>query len=151
MLRFELLRDRRILLIKPEGPLQRADFERLAKEIDPFIAANGKLVGVMIHAESFPQVAKLGRKCTLERFGIRRGELVFLEQNFLAKAARCTKVFQEKISGARSDRKQLARLMAVLAKGTCWSSPALTDWQGPHAISVISWERSGKTALASNS
>ena len=54
MLRFELLRDRRILLITPEGPLQRADFEQLAQEIDPFIAANGKLVGVMIHAESFP-------------------------------------------------------------------------------------------------
>src|SRR4051795_890911 len=54
MVRFELLRDRRILLITPEGPLQRADFERLAKEIDPFIAANGKLLGVMIHAESFP-------------------------------------------------------------------------------------------------
>src|SRR5436305_9538363 len=54
MVMFELLRDRRILLITPEGPLQRADFERLAKEIDPFIAANGKLVGVMIHAESFP-------------------------------------------------------------------------------------------------
>src|SRR3954449_10205341 len=33
------------------------------------------------------------------------------------KAAKCTKVFQEKVSGARSDRKQLARLMAVLAKG----------------------------------
>src|SRR5271156_3863450 len=33
------------------------------------------------------------------------------------KAAKCEKIFQEKISGARSDRKQLARLMAVLAKG----------------------------------
>src|SRR5438477_5219808 len=33
------------------------------------------------------------------------------------KAAKCTKVFQEKVSGARSDRKQLARVMAVLAKG----------------------------------
>jgi DNA invertase Pin-like site-specific DNA recombinase len=33
------------------------------------------------------------------------------------KAAKCTKIFQEKISGARSDRKQLARLMADLAKG----------------------------------
>jgi hypothetical protein len=54
MIRFELLRDRRILLITPDGPLQRADFEQLAKEIDPFIAANGKLVGVMIHAKSFP-------------------------------------------------------------------------------------------------
>ena len=54
MIRFELLRDRRILLITPDGPLQRAQFEQLAKGIDPFIAANGKLVGVMIHAKSFP-------------------------------------------------------------------------------------------------
>src|ERR1700682_2489964 len=33
------------------------------------------------------------------------------------KSANCAKIFQEKISGARSDRKQLVRLMAVLAKG----------------------------------
>jgi DNA invertase Pin-like site-specific DNA recombinase len=33
------------------------------------------------------------------------------------KSAKCEKVFQDKISGARSDRKQLARLIVVLAKG----------------------------------
>src|SRR5712664_2410508 len=33
------------------------------------------------------------------------------------KAARCEKIFQEKISGARSDRKQITRLIGVLAKG----------------------------------
>src|ERR1700686_2515148 len=33
------------------------------------------------------------------------------------KAAKCAKIFQEKVSGARSDRKQLMRLMAVLTKG----------------------------------
>src|SRR6202521_2632675 len=33
------------------------------------------------------------------------------------KSAKCEKIFQEKISGARSDRKQLARLIAVLARG----------------------------------
>jgi DNA invertase Pin-like site-specific DNA recombinase len=33
------------------------------------------------------------------------------------KEAKCDKTFQEKISGARSDRKHHARLMAVLAKG----------------------------------
>ena len=32
------------------------------------------------------------------------------------KAAKCAKVFQEKVSGARSDRKQLARVMALLGK-----------------------------------
>jgi hypothetical protein len=54
MIKFELLRDRSILLITLRGPLEKEDFEQLAKEIDPFIAANGKLVGVMIHAKSFP-------------------------------------------------------------------------------------------------
>jgi hypothetical protein len=54
MIKFELLRDRSLLLITPHGPLEKEDFEQLAKEIDPFIAANGKLVGVMIHAKSFP-------------------------------------------------------------------------------------------------
>jgi len=33
------------------------------------------------------------------------------------KAANCEKIFQEKISGAKADRKQLARLVGVLAKG----------------------------------
>ena len=33
------------------------------------------------------------------------------------KAANCAKIFQEKISGARSDRKQLMRLITALAKG----------------------------------
>ena len=33
------------------------------------------------------------------------------------RAAQCEKIFQEKISGARSDRKQLARLMAGIGKG----------------------------------
>src|ERR1700730_11791893 len=33
------------------------------------------------------------------------------------RTAKCEKVFQEKISGARSDRKQLARLMGSLSKG----------------------------------
>ena len=32
-------------------------------------------------------------------------------------AAKCTKIFREKISGARTDRKQLAALMKVLSKG----------------------------------
>jgi DNA invertase Pin-like site-specific DNA recombinase len=33
------------------------------------------------------------------------------------KAAKCERIFQEKISGARSDRKQLARVTALLSKG----------------------------------
>jgi SpoIIAA-like len=60
MIEFELLRDRSILLITPLGPLEKEDFEQLAKEIDPFIAANGKLIGVMIHTESFPAWQSFG-------------------------------------------------------------------------------------------
>ena len=54
MVQFELLSDRGILAITPDGPLERADFERLAAAIDPYIAANGKLTGIMITAETFP-------------------------------------------------------------------------------------------------
>ena len=41
------------------------------------------------------------------------------------KAAKSDKIFQEKISGARSDRKQLAKLMAVLTKGDVLVVPRL--------------------------
>jgi len=60
MIKFELLRDRSILLITPSGPLEKGDFEQLAEEIDPFIASKGKLVGLMIHTESFPGWESLG-------------------------------------------------------------------------------------------
>lgn len=53
MIHFELLRDRGILIVTPQGPLEKADFELVGKEVDPFIAAKGKLTGVMIYAKSF--------------------------------------------------------------------------------------------------
>jgi len=40
--------------VTADGPLEKADFEQLANEVDPFIASNGKLAGVMICAEAFP-------------------------------------------------------------------------------------------------
>lgn len=54
MIKFELMRDRGILILSPDGPLEKADFERLAQEVDPFIAANGTLAGVMVVAKAFP-------------------------------------------------------------------------------------------------
>jgi len=54
MIEFELLRDQGIVILSPDGPLEKADFERLAQEIDPFVAANGKLTGLMICAKAFP-------------------------------------------------------------------------------------------------
>jgi hypothetical protein len=54
MVHYELMRDQSILIITPAGPLQKADFERVAAEVDPFIASNGNLAGLMICAKSFP-------------------------------------------------------------------------------------------------
>ena len=54
MIDFELLWDRSILIVTPVGPLEKADFEQLATAVDPFIASKGKLVGLMICAETFP-------------------------------------------------------------------------------------------------
>jgi SpoIIAA-like len=54
MVEFELLRDRGVLILSPVGPLEKIDFERLAEDIDPFIASNGKLTGLMICAKAFP-------------------------------------------------------------------------------------------------
>jgi hypothetical protein len=60
MIHFELLSDRSILVLTPDGPLEKVDFEQLAKEVDPFIASKGKLAGVMICAKSFPGWRSLG-------------------------------------------------------------------------------------------
>jgi SpoIIAA-like len=54
MIHFELLRDRGILIVTPQGPLEKTDFELIAREVDPFIAEKGMLTGVMIYAKSFP-------------------------------------------------------------------------------------------------
>ena len=54
MIDHELLREEGILVIRPEGSLEAADFQNIAHEIDPYIEANGKLHGVLIDAESFP-------------------------------------------------------------------------------------------------
>ena len=54
MLQHELLSDRGILILKPEGALRAEDFTALAAAVDPYIEQNGKLNGLMIDAPSFP-------------------------------------------------------------------------------------------------
>jgi DNA invertase Pin-like site-specific DNA recombinase len=47
----------------------------------------------------------------------------------------CARIFAEKISGAYSDRPQLAKAIAALAEGDClvvW-----IGWRDPHAICSI--------------
>jgi hypothetical protein len=54
MIDHELLREAGVLVVSPRGALQAADFENLAREVDPYIAERGSLAGLMICVESFP-------------------------------------------------------------------------------------------------
>ena len=54
MLRFEWRRDRNVLVITPDGPLSKSDFEQFTREIDPLMSSNGKLAGLLIFTRSFP-------------------------------------------------------------------------------------------------
>ncbi len=54
MLQHELLRDKGILVLKPEGAFQAQDFAALAATVDPYIQQHGELKGLMIEAPSFP-------------------------------------------------------------------------------------------------
>ena len=54
MIQHELRRDTGILIVTPQGPLEKTDFEMLAREVDPYIEAKGRLNGLMVQAKSFP-------------------------------------------------------------------------------------------------
>ncbi|MEJ2230118.1 MAG: STAS/SEC14 domain-containing protein [Nitrospirales bacterium] len=54
MISHELLSERGILIVIPEGPLEKNDFEALARDVDPYIEAQGKLNGLLISARLFP-------------------------------------------------------------------------------------------------
>ena len=54
MLSYELVRDKGILVIMPEGPLRTEDFQALSQAVDDYIVSEGALTGVMISAERLP-------------------------------------------------------------------------------------------------
>jgi SpoIIAA-like len=54
MLDIDVQRDRNVAVLTPDGPLEAADFARLAQQVDPLLAASGKLAGLMIHTPAFP-------------------------------------------------------------------------------------------------
>jgi hypothetical protein len=68
MLHVELLRDRGIVILTPEGKLEASDFERVGREVDPFIDANGMLSGLMVCAKTFPGWADFAALITHIRF-----------------------------------------------------------------------------------
>jgi hypothetical protein len=54
MLVMELLRDRGIVVLEPDGPLSAEDFDRLAALVDPYLAEAGELRGLLIDTRGFP-------------------------------------------------------------------------------------------------
>jgi len=60
MLTHALDRAAGILQVRPDGPLEAADFEDLAAEIDPYIENAGGLNGLLIEAPTFPGWENLG-------------------------------------------------------------------------------------------
>jgi hypothetical protein len=57
---YELLKDIGVLRVEPKGALSADDFREIARVVDPYIRANGKLTGLLIEAESFPGWDSLG-------------------------------------------------------------------------------------------
>ncbi len=55
MLGMELLRDRGILVLEPDGPLAAEDFDRLAALVDPCLAEAGELRGILVDTRNFPR------------------------------------------------------------------------------------------------
>ena len=54
MVDYELLPAEGILILRPHGALEAADFEKIAREVDPYIETHGKLHGILLEAASFP-------------------------------------------------------------------------------------------------
>jgi hypothetical protein len=54
MIDAELLADKGILIITPQGALAADDFRKVAAIADPYIAEKGGLTGLLIKAEHFP-------------------------------------------------------------------------------------------------
>ena len=54
MISVDTVRDKKILLITPQGPLTRADFQTIANEFERAVASTGKLTGLLIKTRSFP-------------------------------------------------------------------------------------------------
>lgn len=54
MIAYELDKEKKVLIIRPGGPLSEEDFTSIADAIDPFIEQSGALAGLIIQAEEFP-------------------------------------------------------------------------------------------------
>jgi hypothetical protein len=68
MLDYTLDAENSILFIRPKSSLSESDFVRLAKTVDPHIAAGGALGGIIIEAPGFPGWESVGAMAAHFRF-----------------------------------------------------------------------------------
>ncbi len=68
MIDHTLDREHRVLVVRPHGPLDAADFAELAAIADPFIAEVGGLNGLVIEAPKFPGWDSVGAMAAHFRF-----------------------------------------------------------------------------------
>ena len=57
-----------ILHIQPKSSLEQADFEQLAKTVDPYIAGTGDLAGLIVETPGFPGWSSFGAMAAHLRF-----------------------------------------------------------------------------------
>ena len=57
-----------ILHIQPKSSLEQADFEQLAKTVDPYIAGTGDLAGIIVETPGFHGWASFGAMAAHLRF-----------------------------------------------------------------------------------
>ena len=68
MIDYDLDTAHSILLVRPQSRLDKDDFVRLAKAVDPQIEATGDLAGVIFDARSFPGWQNFGSMVSHVRF-----------------------------------------------------------------------------------
>ncbi|HYL90075.1 MAG TPA: STAS/SEC14 domain-containing protein [Burkholderiales bacterium] len=57
-----------IVHLRPKGALEKEDFARLAKTVDPYLEKQGELAGIIIDAPRFPGWDSLGAMAAHIRF-----------------------------------------------------------------------------------
>jgi hypothetical protein len=68
MIEYTLDKTNAILHIQPKASLEQADFEQLAKAVDPFIAGTGDLAGLIVETPAFPGWSSFGAFAAHLRF-----------------------------------------------------------------------------------
>ena len=60
MITYKILKDDRIVIIEPLGPIKRSDLDALTRDVDNYIRQKGIIRGMIISTRSFPKWHNLG-------------------------------------------------------------------------------------------